>query len=267
MTPCVIAVPVYRPTLDALEHFSLDYALAQLTGRPACFVAPRRLDLGYYEEHFPGVACERFDDAYFASVQGYSRLLLSPHFYERFAGFEFTLILQTDAIVLRDELDTWCRQPFDYVGAPWPQGVEIFVNLDRYAGTFGKKVCAHVGNGGLSLRRNSACIALLEEFPDATRMFQQSGSSEDLFFAVMGSLSESFLIPNETRAARFALELQPAHYLALQGGRLPMGGHAWWRYDPQFWAARLTRQPPLRPEHVGAPSSGASRVVVTRAVA
>jgi hypothetical protein len=267
MMPCVIAIPVYRPTLDALEHFSLAYSLEHLQGRPACFVAPHRLDLGYYAEHFPGLDCERFDDAHFASIQGYSRLLLNAAFYERFADFEFTLILQTDAIVLQDDLGHWCRKPYDYVGAPWPEGVEIFVNLDRYGGPFGKRVRTYVGNGGLSLRRNAKCIALLKEFPDATRMFQQSGSSEDLFFGIIGSLSEDFLIPNESVAAGFALELQPRHYHALHGGRLPMGGHAWWRYDPQFWAVHLKRTPPLRAEHVGSPSLGASRVRVTRATA
>ena len=255
---CAIAIPIYRPTLEALEHYSLAHSLARLRGRKLFFIAPHGLDLGYYEQHFPGVGCQRFDDAYFASVKGYSRLLLSPGFYQRFADFEFTLILQTDAILLRDDLDDWCLQPYDYVGAPWPQGVEIFVNLDRYAGAFGKHVKAHVGNGGLSLRRNAKCTALLEEFPEATRVFTQAGSSEDLFFAIMGSLSDDFLLPNETTAARFSLELQPEHYHALHGGRLPMGGHAWWRYNPQFWAAHLDSPPPLGAEHVGSSGWGQS---------
>ena len=267
MKPCAVAIPIYRTTLDALEHFSLDYSLAHLNGRDLFFVAPQTLDLSYYEQHFPAVACERFDDAYFASIKGYSRLLLSPDFYQRFAAFEFTLILQTDAIVLQDDLDWWCTQAYDYVGAPWPQGVEILVNLDRYAGAFGKQVKVHVGNGGLSLRRNAKCIALLKEFPDATRVFTQAGSSEDLFFAIMGSLSDDFPIPNESLASRFALELNPEHYHALHGGRLPMGGHAWWRYNPQFWAAHLSRQAPLGSQHLGSPSHGASRVVATRMAA
>ena len=140
MKDCAVAVPIYRTEPSELEHFSLGYSFARLAGREVVFIAPAHLDIGYYTEHFGARPCERFDDAHFASVQGYSRLLLSPLFYERFAGFEFTLILQTDAIVLSDDLDHWCRQPWDYVGAPWPDGVEIFVNLDRYAGSFGRKV-------------------------------------------------------------------------------------------------------------------------------
>lgn len=267
MSACAVAIPIYQPELKPLERFSLDYSVARLQGRHLCFVAPKDLDVRYYERHFPGVAFERFEDEYFASIKGYNRLLLSPGFYQRFADHEFTLILQTDAILLKDDLDAWCARPYDYVGAPWPEGLEVFVNLGRYAGAFGKRVKVHVGNGGLSLRRNAKCVGLLQEFTEATTMFLQSGSSEDLFFAIMGSLSEDFLIPNENLASRFALELKPEHYHALHGGRLPMGGHAWWRYNPQFWVQHLSERPPLGPEHRGSSGVGASRVVMTRVAA
>lgn len=244
---CAIVIPIYRAELEPLEKFSLDYSTQHLqAGRDLFFVAPEHLDVGYYTRHYPGVPVVRFDNGYFASVKGYNRLLLNPAFYERFASsHEFMLVLQTDAILLRDELDHWCSQPWDYVGAPWPDGLEVMINLDNFTGPLGKRVKVHVGNGGLSLRRNAACIQLLKEFPQATDMFLRSGSSEDIFFSLIGSQSVSFKIPNERVASLFALELQPERYLAINQGRAPMGGHAWWRYNQPFWVALLEQQPPV----------------------
>lgn len=244
---CAILIPIYRVDLEPLEQFSLDYSLRQLQqGREVFFIAPEHLDLSYYSQHFPSVAVKRFDKDYFSSIKGYNRLLLNPDFYDQFAAsHEFMLILQTDAILLRDELDHWCSQPWDYVGAPWPDGLEVMLNLDCFGGELGKKVKVHVGNGGLSLRRNAACSKLLKEFAQATEMFLRSGSSEDIYFSLIGAQSLDFKIPNERVASLFALELQPERYFAINGGRAPMGGHAWWRYNQPFWVAQLDAPPPV----------------------
>jgi hypothetical protein len=235
----IVLVPVYRPTLPAIEQYSLDVSLAALAGRPAAFVAPHGLDKRYYQARYPQLSFVGFDDSFFADIPGYNRLLLDPAFYQRFADHSHLLILQTDAVVLRDELDAWCASPYDYLGAPWPDGNELFVNLDRFEGALGKRMKVHVGNGGLSLRRIDKSIALLREFPQATQVFCQTGSSEDLFFAFMGALSADFVLPGEIAASRFALELRPSYYFAVNGGHAPMGGHAWWKYEPAFWKTLL----------------------------
>ena len=247
MDNAIVLVPIYRPELWPLERYTLDHYLAALAGRTIKFIGPHTLDRSFYSEHYQSVPFLAFDDAFFASVEGYNRLLLSPWFYEQFAAYEFVLVLQTDAVVLRDELDFWCAQPYDYIGAPWPDGYKLFVNAGKFAGDNGKYVVAYVGNGGLSLRRVSKCILLLEEFGDIVGMFDHSGSSEDLFFSVMGMLSEDFRLPDEATASLFALELKPSHYRAVNGGRLPMGGHAWWSYEPGFWLAAIGESPPPRP--------------------
>lgn len=244
---CVVLTPVYRATLEPLEEFSLIYSLRHLSGRHVAFIAPESLDATYYEQAFPGVAILRYADEYFKSIQSYNRLLLNPDFYDSFLerGFDFTLVLQTDAILLRDELDHWCSQAFDYIGAPWPLGLDLTLNLDCFGGDLSKNVRLIVGNGGLSLRRNAACAALLQEFPQTLQMFLQSGSSEDIFFALAGSHSKHFVMPNERQASLFALELQPERYLAINAGHPPMGGHAWWRYNQPFWLALLDAVPPI----------------------
>jgi hypothetical protein len=114
--------------------------------------------------------------------------------------------------VLRDELDHWCAKPFDYVGAPWPKLYELLLQTGRFEGGFSKHVRINVGNGGLSLRRISKSIHLLEEFPIELDLFLRTGSSEDLFFSVMGSLSCDFVLPNEVTASLFAMESWPTYY-------------------------------------------------------
>ena len=243
MPSVIVLIPIYKPELVPLETYSLDISLASLAGKEIRFIGPKGLDLLWYAERYPSVPFIGFEDASFSSIPGYNRLLLSSAFYRQFAEYEFMLILQTDAIVLRDELDYWCAQPFDYVGAPWPDGYELFVNLGLFEGSYGKRVKVHVGNGGLSLRRISKCISLLGEFDVAISVFSHTGSSEDLFFSVMGALSGDFIIPNEITASRFALELKPSYYVAVNGGKLPMGGHAWWKHEPEFWRKLLTDVP------------------------
>jgi len=233
-----IVVPLYREQLPQDEAYALGRSLPLVAQRPVYFLAPTGLDLSWYCAQWPTATVRRYPDEYFASIRGYNLLLLSPEFYRGFDQHEFLLVLQTDAILLSDELDHWAGQPYDYIGAPWPQGVEIDVKTDRFTGDLHQRVRAKVGNGGFSLRRVRKCIALLQEFPQALDVFRQTGSSEDLFFAIMGMLSIDFVLPGEMTAALFSLELMPARYHAIQR-RLPMGVHAWRKHDPGFWDTHL----------------------------
>ena len=235
----VVLVPIYKDVLDPSEQFSLDYSLKALLGREVRFVAPQKLNEGYYQERYPTVPIDRFAAPAFESIPEYNRLLLSTAFYQRYSDRAFMLILQTDAIVLRDDLDHWCAQSFDYVGAPWPKAFELLLQTGRFQGDFAKHVHTHVGNGGLSLRRNSKCIQLLQEFPVETDLFLRAGSSEDLFFSVMGTVSGDFVIPNEVTASLFAMEGRPSYYFRINGGRSPMGGHAWEINEHEFWLKAL----------------------------
>lgn len=232
----VVVVPIYRPRLELLEQFSVDFSGQKLSGRPFIFAAPDGLDVSYYRDRYPNSAFERFDPKFFASVEDYSRLLLSRDFYQRFSAYEFLMVLQPDAIIFRDEIDYWTQQPYDYIGAPWPNGYEFFINLDRFSGKYGRRVKVHVGNGGLSLRRIKKCLRLMDEFPEASTMFSQTGSNEDFFFSMLGALSNDFLLPNEITASRFSMELNPEYYFVVNGGHYPMGSHAWGTVNAPFWA-------------------------------
>jgi hypothetical protein len=245
MSSVVILIPVYKPQLDRMESFSMDRSLELLQGRKVRFIGPQHLDFSYYMGRYPTVAIDRFAAPTFQSIAEYNRLLLSQSFYTEYMQFEFILILQTDAILLRDELDYWCQQPFDYVGAPWPITYELFVHAGHFEGDFGKHVKVGVGNGGLSLRRTAKCLALLREFPVELGVFLQTGSSEDLFFSVMGSLSTNFVVPNEITASLFSMEGRPSFYFHVNGRKLPMGAHAWLKNEPDFWSQHLPNAPEI----------------------
>lgn len=231
----VVLVPIYQEQPSTAEQWALSHSLSLLQGRHIRFIGPERLKTDWYQARFPHIPLTLFAAPAFNSIQEYNRLLLNPAFYSLYADYEFMLVLQTDALLLRDELDDWCALPFDYIGAPWPKMYELFVNTGRLEGSFGKHVRVGVGNGGLSLRRIQKCRALLHEFPVENDYFQKTGSSEDLFFSVMGSLSNDFIIPNEITASRFAMEGRPSYYYQINGGHLPMGTHAWEKNEPSFW--------------------------------
>jgi hypothetical protein len=249
MQKLVIIIPIYKEQLDALEHYSLNRSVAVLSAQQhVVFIGSENLPRAYYTEHYPQIPFMAFSESHFSSIANYNRLLLSHYFYKVFINYQFLLVLQTDAIILRDECEYWCAQPFDYIGAPWPDGYELFVNAGRFEGEYGKAVKVFVGNGGLSLRRIDKCLALLDEFKDILDVFERTGSSEDLFFSVMGALSNNFIIPNEIIASRFSMELKPSLYLTINGGHLPMGGHAWWKYEPDFWRQQFAEQLSALPE-------------------
>ena len=243
MHPAIVLIPIYKTTLDAFEQYSIDHSLEVLANRPILFIGPEGLDVSYYAARYPKIAFRAYPAHYFASIPGYNHLLLSRSFYTEYLDHEFMLILQTDAIVLRDELDWWCAQAFDYVGAPWPSCFEVIANAGLFEGEYSKHLRAHVGNGGLSLRRIRKCLSLLEEHAVFLDIFEKTGSSEDLFFSLMGQLSNDFIIPNEITASRFSLELRPSYYFRINGGKPPMGGHAWWKYEIDFWRKLLPEMP------------------------
>lgn len=239
MTNVVVLVPIYKEQLDASEIRALDASVHQLKGRELRFVGPDGLEAGFYAQRYPAIPLDRFPAPGFASIEEYNRLILSQAFYARYGHFAFMLILQTDAIVFRDELDFWCAQPFVYVGALWPKPFEINLQTGRFEGGAGKYARGLLGNGGLSLRRIAKRRQLLQEFPAELQVFVQSGSSEDLFFSVMGSLSVDFVMSNEFTASRFAMKGLPSHYFKVNGGHLPMGAHTWQKNEPAFWRRAL----------------------------
>jgi hypothetical protein len=234
MIECSVIVPLYKEKLSLQEELTLKHSIFELKIKNLIFLGPTNFDYGYYLDIFKGVEIQKFDDKYFKSVEGYNSLLLNPDFYKNFHNSNFILIYQTDALILKDEIEYWCNQPFDYIGAPWPKKFEYQMEFDNFQKK-PTKIISDVGNGGFSLRRVSKCLTLLEEFPELLSFFINSKSSEDLFFGIGSKISNNFMAPNEIIASLFSLELDADRYFSINRGKKPMGGHAWEKYQPEFW--------------------------------
>jgi Protein of unknown function (DUF5672)/Uncharacterised nucleotidyltransferase len=232
-----IVLPIYRPRLDEETLAAVDRAIAVLQHGDWHLVAPMSLETSFYEKRY-GKTIVRFPDAYFVSVRSNSRLLLTDEFYATFAHYEYILLIEDDVYVLRDDLAYWQSRRFDYIGAPWPMGLEYALNMSDKPGIRGCTLTAYVGNGGFSLRRIAACRQLLAEFAEEAAWFRKN-ESEDIFFAVFGQLSKQFALPSLRAAAAFAWELNLPRMHALCEGQLPMAIHAYKRYDLEFFARTI----------------------------
>jgi hypothetical protein len=236
-----ILVPVYKKTLNQLEQFSIDNLNSRINRRDIIIVSPESLDITYYRERYAGFGFKTFADRYFSSIVGYNHLLLDACFYESFSDFDYLLIHQTDALIFHDNLGYWMGKGYDYVGAPWPNGVEVTLKIGRFSATDGVNLKSYVGNGGFSLRSVKGCLAVLIDCKDLLAYWLESGSSEDLFFAFAGMVSENFRIPNQFTASRFSLELEPGKYFTINNEEIPTGCHAWWKHDLEFWKRVIAR--------------------------
>ena len=255
-----VTVPVYRRAPDECDAAALRQCVSVLGGHPLILFMPESLDAAPWLALSPKAAVKRFDDRFFASVAGYSSLMLSPFFYEHFTGFGYILVHQLDAWVFRDELTDWCRRGYEYVGAPF------FI-------TDGRGRLPVVGNGGLSLRKVSAMKRVLSETggrmfpPELLKLFfrnhwtsgnyakaffqllrivgsgnrrgkivsrmRRDGDNEDM---VLGYLNRRFVAdglvtPDVREAAHFALDMESGYFFANGGGRMPFGIHGWNRPD------------------------------------
>lgn len=228
----IVIIPIYKETLNIEEFLPVKYSLEILKHHKCLFLVPNRLDLSRYEQSFPGIEYLVVDEYFLKSIDNYNHLLLAAEFYEMFHQYSHMLILQTDAIVFRDELDYWASQPYDYIGAPFKEGFRYFLDAYPFDGERSRVITSHVGNGGLSLRRTRECGKLLRDYPEVVKHFHGKNGSEDLFFSLLGSVDASFRLPDQSLASRFSLEKDVEYYLEMNKQDLPFGAHAWNKYSP-----------------------------------
>jgi len=229
-----VVIPVYKEVAEPNEKHAFWQCTEVLDRYTTILVAPEQLNTTYYEALTPKpLTIQRFNDAYFKHVTGYSRLLTSRHFYQAFAAYDYILIYQLDAWVFTDDLLVWAEKGYDYVGAPWlepppiPPGKKPIVNLS-------KRLVNQVGNGGLSLRKIKSHIKWSFW---ATWMFMLLPKNEDIIW----TLFVPFKKPSANEALHFAFERNPTQSFERTHHRLPFGCHAWQKYQPDFWSKYIKK--------------------------
>lgn len=223
-----MVIPTYHE-LTELEKISLAQCRKVLKNYPLIFFAPEGKNFSYFA---PNDLVAHFPPEFFQSVKTYSRLMLSPQFYETFRDFDYILIYQLDAFVFYDALEIFCSFGYDYIGAPWP----------RYTWSGSRKPTPQVGNGGFSLRKVQACHKLLTEIcslPD-WRPFLEN-SVEDAVFALCGVTEGVNLTTAPVAIAKaFSMEHNPERFVR-RFKNLPFGCHNWHSFSADFYVKLFAR--------------------------
>jgi hypothetical protein len=111
-------IPLHERIPSDREARRISVSLSMVQPNSAYFVGPLGLDTSHYAATWPTVEFVGFDPENFKDVSSYNRWMLTPELYRRFAAYEFILVCQADAILVKplpaDEV--W---EFDYLGAPW----------------------------------------------------------------------------------------------------------------------------------------------------
>ena len=229
-----IVTPIYKPEINPTECAALSHSYSLMAGRDIYFIAPVGMDISFYVKTFPSIKYCFFPEEYFKSPAHYNHLLMSKGFYVPFLSYTYMLIIQHDAIMLRDTLDEWTDKGYDYIGAPWPYGL-VYTITGTGTAWDGQRIVIHIGNGGFSLRNIHSCIRALDELSWLVPTF---GTNEDIFFGVAGQILPHFSVPGLYTAARFALERDSETLFRLTG-EVPLGTHAWERFEPNFWLGQF----------------------------
>ena len=263
-----VVIPIYRVELESFEILSLKFNQKRFDGKKVFLVAPNKLkdnpefttlanNIGAEEVFFPG--------KFFEDILGYNKLMLNFDFYNKFNAYEYILICQLDALLISENLESWTKNKYDYVGAPWVIKTTNAIELNS------------VGNGGFSLRRvrkflevlsskkfvfrnsdylnltvrcglrNIILLKLLDNMllrrlnlsplPIFLYFFKMN---EDFFWSFFAKFFvENYSLPDPEDALLFSFELHPRECLELTKGVFPVGCHAWQRYDRNFWEQHL----------------------------
>ena len=216
---CVIVIPIYKQNkLTPFEIYSLK-TVQNILGNDfdICFICSDLLDISlYYNLMIKNFKIIRFNDIFFKSQYGYSCLLETDSFYKAFMKYyDYMLIYQLDAIVLKNELDYWCDKNYDFIGAPH--------YIPRYSNYI-------VGNGGLSLRKIKSFYQITNDKNINFKKYDKL-LLEDRWFTEICNLNkcplkEAFLFAN----VQYSIyQLDICGYSDIVKNNIPFGVH-----DPRY---------------------------------
>lgn len=234
----VIVIPIYKEKLTKFEKISLEQCKKVLAQYSQIFLAPQGLNLADYQMD-DGSEVKFFDDNYFKNIKGYNQLMLSTEMYERFSAYKYMLIYQLDAFVFSDSLVDFTNMDYDYIGAPWIDGMPYYkynfkgsVRINKMFPFINRPTILSVGNGGLSLRNVESTIKALE---DSKKSLSNWKDNEDKFFSLYGiNNPEKFKVAPIDIALNFSFETYPCKCYKMNSEKLPFGCHAWEKYDIDF---------------------------------
>ncbi|MGR3809226.1 DUF5672 family protein [Jiulongibacter sp. NS-SX5] len=204
------------------------------------FCGPENLDIQEYQAFFKQrIQYISFDKKHFSNVGNYSFLLTTPLFYRKFKMFEYILIYQLDAYVFKDELISWCKKGFDYIGPPWINSSWQNKLIEKHRALPIRLLLNDVGNGGFSLRKVKSHFYLAWLFLPLAAIWPRKWNEDSFWVNVVGRLWPTYKIASTEEALLFGFEENPEYCFNLTNQILPFGCHAWEKYNPQFWEKHI----------------------------
>jgi hypothetical protein len=271
-----VVMPVVKFPLSADEEISLRHLRKYLSGFDRYVIGLEELPAELSDFRLRSLPIR-----YFKEHSGYSRLLLRKEFYRAFAEYEYILIYQLDCLVFASNLEEWCRKGWDYVGAPWLTDTEdpqkgfsgvgngglslrrvqsaLEVLSSRHLWEDPKTRGSRAGSHSEMIYERLKSRPQLRRMAVAGRMFlhrlgyrnnvrwltrkmANDKIYEDLFWAYEArKVVTDFRVPEPCEALEFSFEIAPRYCFEMNGGRLPFGCHAWFRYDRGFWEPFLLK--------------------------
>lgn len=264
----IILIFAHINNISSFEKASLMQCFKILGHHPIRLVCPSTLDTSIYSEIIPSIEIDYINPKWQSSYRMYNRLKISPFLYNRYKDYEFILTYELDAFVFQDELEYWCGQGYDYIGAPW---FENFEEATKFSSPIG------VGNSGFSLRRVDTALKALHRFSfldkdrpkedwrfwknrgdplrgllsmtksctisnNSFHLFNDFQGNEDVFWGEHINRNFNwFNVAPVEQALKFSFEVNPKILFTENNDRLPFGCHAWWKYDFDFWLPHIQK--------------------------
>ncbi len=256
-----IVIIVHKSYLSVNEQISLIQVSRVLGKHSIHLICPYGLDVTAHLQIAPRLIVNRVDPACLSTYRNFNIFKMTFNIYKLFSDYDFILFYELDCFVFRDELENWCNNGFDYIGAPWFENFHLASENSLPLG---------VGNGGFSLRKVASALKVLRTFGyieppkklwfkykmgkigfgDLVRrltvgnntlwIFNDFRDNEDKFWGLEVPKAHSwFEVAPFEKAFMFSMETNPRRLFLLNRDRLPFGCHAWWRYDYEFWAPHI----------------------------
>ncbi|MFN2261298.1 MAG: DUF5672 family protein [Psychroflexus sp.] len=237
---CKIVVPIYKNHLTHNEKISFQNLSKFYNPDKLAIVCPEGLKLDKLVNHIQTI---RFDKVYFKNIDGYNKLMKSIEFYENFEKYNYILIHQLDTYIFKDELERWCSENYDYIGAPWLKSNNPFSSLFQSKKKKSRKpTFLEVGNGGFSLRKTSTFINFLNNHKDIVDEYSEDPlyKIEDVFWSLIAPKYVDFKKPDYLTAALFAIDRKPKLGFKITKGKLPFGCHGFEKDKTKpFWKSYI----------------------------
>lgn len=261
-TLCVVVIPVHSNNPSNDELISFKQCFNVLNKNAIKVVVPKGLNMEAYKKVVPSFEIIEINPRWQSSLAMYNKLKLSDFFYSLFKEFDYLLTYELDAFVFRDELDFWCKKKYDYIGAPWFSGYDTPLSNEMIG----------VGNSGFSLRKISAMRNAIHKIYFKEHKYFRISKKRGFYNIVRIPLDYfniwrnknntiqiarhfnedwfvSFVIPKHIKdfkiaplddAVKFSFEVKPEYLFEINNQNLPMGCHAWQKYNLGFWKPHIT---------------------------